>query len=165
MYQPQSLLEAYYSIYEEPINEEYLTEEEQYCYEIAQFLLDEGFTEEEIISLTEEEDFLDILYQIDEAKKRSKTEIRQMGLSGRRTRRMGVEPRQMRGGEAVSASGKKLTGATKKAAEADVEAIRKARAERQAWDSPTPRQQEIARRGRESVARTETKGKMKRLEA
>lgn len=144
MYQPQSLLEAYYSIYEEPINEEYLTEEEQYCYEIAQFLLDEGFTEEEIISLTEEEDFLDILYQIDEAKKRSKTEIRQMGLSGRRTRRMGAEPRQMRGGEVVSSKGEPLPkGAPKKSAEADIAAVRKARSERSAGYTPKTREREV----------------------
>lgn len=131
MHNPQSLLEAYYSIYEQPeIVEEYLDEDDQYFYEVAEFLLDEGFTEDEIYELTEEEDFLDILEVIEEAKKRTKTQIRQMGLSGRRTRQMGAEPRQMRGGEPVGASGKRLTGATKKSAESDIEAVRKARAER-----------------------------------
>jgi hypothetical protein len=132
MYTPHSLLEAYYSIYDQPeINEEYLDEEEQYFYDIAEFLLDEGFSEEEIYELTEEENFLDILDVIDEAKKRTKTQTRQMGLSGRRTRQLGAEPRQMRGGQVVSSSGKPLPkGAPKKSAESDIEAIRKARAER-----------------------------------
>jgi hypothetical protein len=120
--QIELLYEAYQNVY--------LSEEDLYFQEVAEFLLDEGFTEDEIYALTEEEDFLDILEVIEEAKKRTKTQIRQMGLSGRRTRKMGAEPRQMRGGQAVSASGKRLTGATKKSAESDIEAIRKARAER-----------------------------------
>lgn len=139
MSQPQNLLEAYYSIYEEPINEEYLTEEDQYCYDVAEFLLDEGFTEEEIIALTEEENFLEILEYIEE--KMTPADYRSLSRHGKkRLRQSGMklqDPHEYKGA----------------AAKKSREGVQSRRAERQAWDDATPRQKEIAKRGRESEQR------------
>ena len=58
--QTELLYEAYNSVY--------LTEDEQYCQDIAEFLLNEGFTEEEIFHLTKEDNFFEIVENIAEAK-------------------------------------------------------------------------------------------------
>ena len=161
MYEPQSLLEAYYSIYEQPeyLEEEYLNEEDQYFYDIAQFLLDEGYTEDDIFELTEEEDFIYILQNIDEAM----TDAEKKALSRHSRERLGI------GHAGVSKTGKELKGASR---ERSVSSVRQKRSERQAWDSPTERQKEIARRGRESTERYHkreeekaTSDRMKRVDA
>lgn len=131
MYQPQSLLEAYHSIYQEPIVEEYLTEEEEICYEIADFLLDEGYSEEEILSLMEEEDFIDILYQIHE--KMSSDDYASLSRHGkRRVREAGIEVKDSH--EYTTRGGAR----TKK-----TKAVQSRRAERSSGYAPKTREREV----------------------
>lgn len=156
---PHSLLEAYHSIYENPeeqveyisesyIQEDYLDEEDEYFYDVAEFLLDEGLTEEEIIALTEEEDFLDILDYIEE----KMTDAEKKSLSRHSRERLGIQS------SGQSKAGKPLKGAAR---ERSIASTRQKRAERQAWSDATPRQKEIAKRGRAAVERH----KMKKLDA
>lgn len=156
---PHSLLEAYHSIYNNPqtnpqplnenyIEENYIDEDDEYFYEVAEFLLDEGLTEEEIIALTEEEDFLDILDYIEE----KMTDAEKKALSRHSRARLGIQS------SGQSKTGKPLKGAAR---ERSIASTRQKRAERQAWDDATPRQKEIAQRGRASVERHQ----MKKLDA
>ena len=129
--QTELLYEAYNSVY--------LTEEDQYCYDIAEFLVSEGFSEEEIYALTEEENFLDTLNYIEE--KMTAADYRSLSRHGKkRLRQSGMklqDPHEYKG-----AAGKKSR-----------EGVQSRRAGRQAWDDATARQKEIARRGRESQQR------------